>query len=70
VSAFEKHFTVDELSALWHLDQATIRKLFRDAPGVLRVGHGETRNKRGRVHLRIPESVATRVYAERCRKIA
>jgi len=69
VSSIERHYTVIEVSKLWHVDPSIVRDLFRNDPAVLKIGHGESRFKRGRVHLRIPESVLQRVYEQRCRKI-
>jgi hypothetical protein len=70
VSSTERHYTVLEVAELWHVDPSIVRNLFRDDPGVLKIGHGESRFKRGRVHLRIPESALQRVYAARCKKVA
>ena len=56
--AFEKHWTPQQLAALWALDESTIRRMFIDEPGVLI--YGKERRKDGRrdyVTLRIPESV-------------
>lgn len=63
---FERHFTPKELAALWALDESTIRRIFYDEPGVLRIGKAQRRDgKRDYVSLRIPESVAARVHQER-----
>jgi transposase-like protein len=62
----ERHYTVAELARLWQLDQSTVRRVFQDEPGVLKLGRG-TRGKRAYVTLRIPESVAERVHRERSR---
>lgn len=52
--ATEHHYTPAELAATWSLHPATVRREFRDIPGVLRI-------KRGRRELiRIPASVAAR----------
>jgi hypothetical protein len=64
-SAIERHFTVLEVSELWQLHPDTVRKMFRDQPGVLKIGGKERRGKQGYVTLRIPESVLARVHAER-----
>lgn len=60
--AFEKHFSVQELAALWNLSEMTIRRMFAGEPGVVAWGRNETRSKRAYKTLRIPESVAQRVY--------
>ncbi len=60
---FERHFTPKELALLWALDETTIRRLFYDEPGVLKIGKTNRRDgKRDYVSLRIPESVAQRVH--------
>jgi hypothetical protein len=65
--AFERHFTPKELAELWALDQTTVRRLFRDEPGVLLIPHLRRRGKRDYVSLRIPASVAARVHQQRSR---
>jgi hypothetical protein len=67
VAAFEAQFTPKELAAAWKLSEDTIRRLFRDEPGVFKIGTSNPRGKRGYVTLRIPESVALRVFEERSR---
>jgi hypothetical protein len=63
---FERHFTPKELAALWALDETTIRRLFYDEPGVLKIGKANRRDgKRDYMSLRIPESVAQRVHRQR-----
>ena len=44
-----------ELAALWSVPARTIRRLFADESGVLRIGTGK-------VMLSIPESIAARVH--------
>lgn len=66
-SAFERHYTAKELAQLWRLDESTVRRLFRDEPGVLRIPHLRRRRKRDYVSLRIPASVAARVHQTRSR---
>ena len=68
--AFEEQFTSKELAARWKLSEDTIRRLFQDEPGVFRLGAAMRRGKRGYQTLRIPASVAARVYAVRCRETA
>lgn len=67
VHPFERHFTPHELAEIWRLDETTIRRIFADEPGVMRIGRANPRRKRGYVTLRIPASVAERVYRERTR---
>jgi hypothetical protein len=62
---FERHFTPKELAELWRLDESTIRRLFQDEPGVLKIGQLGRRGKRDYVTLRIPASAAERFYRAR-----
>ncbi len=62
MAALEKHYTVAALGKLWSLSEDTIRKLFRDAPAVLKIGEGEKLYKRSYFVLRIPESVVPRAH--------
>lgn len=56
----DKHFEVGTLARMWNLSDDTIRRMFRDEPGVIKwVRHG---GKRPYVILRIPQPVAERVY--------
>lgn len=65
-NAFEPHYTAKELAELWKLDESTIRRMFQDEPGVLKHGKARRRDgKRDYVSLRIPKSVAVRVYREK-----
>ena len=61
----ERHFTPKELAELWRLDESTIRRLFQDEPGVLKIGEAGRRNKRDYVTLRIPASTAARFHRAR-----
>jgi len=54
--------TPEELARRTKLHPSTIRKMFLDEPGVIRLGHSTTRRKKQYYTLRIPESVATRVF--------
>jgi AraC-like DNA-binding protein len=62
MGAFEKHWSVAEVSERWGYSEQTIRRLFRDEPGVLRIGAPERRFKRKRWQLSIPESILIRVH--------
>jgi len=62
----EAHFTPRQLAASWQLDVSTVRRLFVDEPGVLKIGKsGRPDGKRDYLSLRIPRSVAERVYKRR-----
>ena len=58
----ERHYTPADLAKAWVVSAETIRVLFRDEPGVLKIGKDGTRLKRGYKTLRIPESIAQRVH--------
>lgn len=63
--AFERHYLPREIAELWGFDESTVRRLFQDEPGVLRIGKQENTNgRRGYVSIRIPASVAERMYRE------
>jgi hypothetical protein len=58
----EKYYTPQELADIWRFSPATIRNLFRNEPGVLRLqGMGSACGKRSYTTFSIPESVAIRV---------
>jgi len=61
----EYHYSVKELAKIWGLSQAKVRRMLRNEPGVLRFGMEKKGHKREYVTLRIPASVAERVY-QRC----
>jgi hypothetical protein len=65
----EPHFTPKQLAERWNIDQSTVRRIFRDEPGVLRIPHLRRRGKRDYVSLRIPASVAARVHERRSRSL-
>jgi hypothetical protein len=50
---FERHFTPKTLAELWAVSSDTIYRWFKVEPGVIKTAGGD---------LRIPESVAERVY--------
>ena len=60
--AEEKYYSPKELAAMWNFSPATIRNLFRNEPGVLKLdGMGSACGKRSYTTFSIPESVAFRV---------
>jgi hypothetical protein len=62
--AIERHYTVQEIGALWNLSPSTISRMFRDEPGVLKIGRNPSRRaRRTYLTLRIPQSVLERLYA-------
>lgn len=63
----EKHFTLKEIAELWHLDVCTVRDIFRDEPGVLKIGVPHRTQKRSYFTIRIPESIIHKVHDQRSR---
>lgn len=63
----EKHWTIPELSERWGYSEDVIRRWFLDKPrpGVLRQSE-RRRGKREYISLRVSESAAAAVYAEKC----
>jgi predicted transcriptional regulator len=58
----EQHYTPSDLAKLWGVSVQTIRELFKQEDGVLKIGSAGTRNRRAYQTLRIPHSVAERVH--------
>lgn len=58
----EHHYSPSELAESWGVSVETIRCIFREEPGVLKIARPATKTKRGYMTLRIPQSVAERVH--------
>jgi hypothetical protein len=58
----EKHYSPRDLAKTWGLSVEKIRQIFRDEPGVLKIGDRNLRNQHSYITLRIPESVAERAH--------
>ena len=58
----EHHYKPTELAKLWGVSPDTIRRLFRDEAGVIRLENKKQAFKHVYTTLLIPESVARRVY--------
>jgi hypothetical protein len=60
----ETHYTLAELAEQWRMDTGTLRNWFVDEPGVIKFGRRRLTKGKDRpyVSLRVPESVALRVY--------
>ena len=61
-SLTEQHFKPKQLAQLWGFSVDTIRTWFESEPGILTENRPETMHKRRYMSMRIPESVARRVY--------
>lgn len=56
------YLTPQQVAELWALDPASIRRIFKDEPGVLKFGNGKsTYKKRAHTTMRIPPEVVGRV---------
>lgn len=66
--ATERHYSVVEVAELWNLSPSAVRRLFQNEPGVLAIGEPRPKfgRRRGKVTLRIPQSVFERVYRRQC----
>jgi len=62
----DPHFSPQFYAELWGVSVSTVIRWFQDEPGVLKLSEPSNNGKRTRVELRIPYSVAMRVYRERC----
>jgi hypothetical protein len=58
----EKHYTPTELAEMWGVSPQTVRDLFKDEEGVLKIGSDGTKTRRAYKTLRIPHSIAERVH--------
>ncbi len=58
---FEKHYTPQQIAALWGRSERFTRELFQNEPGVQKVERPEKMHKRRYSSIRIPESVMIRV---------
>jgi hypothetical protein len=62
----DPHFSAQFYAELWGVSPTTIIRWFQDVPGVLKLAEPNKRGRR-RVELRIPYSLACRIYTERSR---
>jgi len=58
----EHHYSPAEIAERWALSVDSIRRMFESEPGVLIFENPERASERRRRTLRIPQSVAERVY--------
>ena len=63
----DPHFSPQFYAELWGISPSTVERWFQDMDGVLRLSKSSKNGKRTRVELRIPWSLAMRVYRERTR---
>jgi hypothetical protein len=58
----EKHYSPADLAKAWGVNVETVRNVFREEPGVVKIGAKVPSHKRSYLTLRIPQSVAVRVH--------
>ena len=60
----EKHYSVEELAERWGISTDTVTRKFKDEPGVVNFAtiKKTKRIRKPKAKLRIPQSVAERVY--------
>lgn len=58
----ERHYSPTEIAKQWGVSIQTVRTIFGNEEGVLKIGSNGTRHRRRYKTLRIPESVAIRVH--------
>lgn len=63
----DPHFPPAFYAELWSVSESTVLRWFQDRNDVLKIGKPAKNGKRTRVEIRIPWTVATRVYQEHCR---
>jgi transcriptional regulator GlxA family with amidase domain len=61
-SALERCYSPEQIAELWALSPDTVRRIFENESGVLAIERPRVYGKRRYRTLRIPESVAQRVY--------
>jgi len=64
VVASEEYFTVAEIGERLKLSKQSVIRLFENRPGVLKIGHGESRFKRRHWTLRIPREALDKFVIE------
>ena len=61
----DPHYSPQFYAELWGIHVSTVVRWFQDLPGVLKLSSPSKNGKRVRTELRIPFSLAMRVYRER-----
>ena len=57
--ALERHYSVKQVAEMWGVSDATVRRIFRDMPGVLKISCPRLVKRKHEPHVRlsIPESL-------------
>jgi hypothetical protein len=60
----DQHYSPQFYAELWGMSPSTVIRWFQDMEGVLKLSQPSRNGKRSRVELRIPFSLAMKVYHE------
>jgi hypothetical protein len=60
--ALEPHYSIQEVAEIWGLCENSVRELFKNEPGVVKLERPRPRHKRRYITVRIPLSVLERVH--------
>jgi hypothetical protein len=60
--ALERHYSIQEIAKTWGLCENSVRELFKNEPGVVKIARQRSRHKRRYITVRIPLSVVERVH--------
>jgi hypothetical protein len=60
----DQHYSPQFYAELWGMSPSTVIRWFQDMEGVLKLSRPARNGRRSRVELRIPFSVAMKVYRE------
>jgi hypothetical protein len=63
----DAHYSPQFYSELWGISVSTVLRWFQDLDGVLKLNEPSKNGRRTRIELRIPLSLAMRVYREKTR---
>ena len=61
-SHIERHYDPAEIAEAWGVNAETVRRIFRNEPGVLVISSDRKKYRKSYATLRIPESVLDRVH--------
>jgi len=61
--ALDRHLSIAEIAQQWGVSKDTVRRHFERVPGVLRLGHSETKTKRRYITVRVPERIVRAQHA-------
>jgi hypothetical protein len=68
---FEKHYSPQQIGAVWGISANTVRRIFQDMPGVMTISLPRRlvrgKDRAPRTTLRIPASVAEIAHQQRSR---